>query len=76
MENLSYETVSQEALKLSSKARAKLARELLQSLEPTAEAEIDRLWLDEAERRDREMDADQPGIPIEQVLERARAALK
>lgn len=71
-----YKQVAGEALRLSSQARAKLARELLGSLEPSAEAEIDRLWLDEAERRDREMDAGQAGIPIGQVLEKARASLK
>ena len=71
-----YQQVAQRALSLSSTARARLARELLRSLEPSAEAEIDRLWVEEAARRDRELDAGDDGIPIEQVLERARAALK
>ena len=72
----SYGDVVEEALKLSPKARARLARQLLESLDPIAEAEIDRLWLDEAERRDRELDAGKGGIPIERVLARARAAVR
>lgn len=71
-----YRKVVQEAFKLSPEARAKLARELLLSLEPTGEAEIDRLWLEEAERRDRELDAGQAELPIERVLARARAAAR
>ena len=76
MPELSYEQLAEEAMKLPSAAKAKLARQLLASLEPLSEAEIDRLWLDEAERRDRELDAGHPGVPIDRVLERARASLK
>ncbi|MBI4616041.1 MAG: addiction module protein [Planctomycetes bacterium] len=71
-----YREVAEEAFKLSPKARAKLARELLRSLEPTGEAEIDRLWLEEAKRRDRELDAGQAALPIDQVLARARAVVR
>ena len=73
---MNYEELALEALKLSTAARAKLARKLLGSLEPLSEVEIDRLWLDEAERRDRELDTAHGEVPIEQVLERARASLK
>ncbi len=76
MAELTYDQLAEKALKLPSRSKARLARELLASLEPTTEAEIDRLWLDEAERRDREMDAGDPGIPIAQVLKKARSSLK
>ena len=76
MPGLTYEQLVEEALKLPSRAKANLARQLLASLEPLPEAEIDRLWLDEAERRDRELDAGDSSILIERVLEKARASLK
>ncbi len=40
-----------EALKLSSKERAFLAKCLIDSLDETEEQEIEQLWRDEAERR-------------------------
>jgi putative addiction module component (TIGR02574 family) len=45
------EKVQAEALKLSSKERALLAKCLIESLDATDEQEIEQLWLDEAERR-------------------------
>jgi putative addiction module component (TIGR02574 family) len=58
-----------EALRLDARSRARLAERLLDSLDDLSEAEIEGLWLDEAERREREWDAGQvEGIPAEQVL--------
>ena len=45
------EKLQAEALKLSSKERALLAKCLIESLDETDEQEIEQLWLDEAERR-------------------------
>ena len=45
------------ALALDFSARAKLAEKLLRSLEDLSADEIDRLWIDEALRRDAEFDA-------------------
>lgn len=45
------EKVQADALKLSSKERAFLAKCLTESLDQGEEQEIERLWLDEAERR-------------------------
>lgn len=45
------EKVQAEALKLSGKERAFLAKCLIDSLDETDEQEIEQLWLDEAERR-------------------------
>jgi len=74
---MSFEELKAEALKLSPKSRANLARELLASLEALSEAEIENLWIDEAIRREDEIDQ---GIarmhPAEKVIARARARRK
>ena len=65
-----------EALKLNPGSRAKLATTLLHSLEELSESEIESLWLEEAERRDRELDEGTlSAIPAEEVLREARARL-
>ena len=65
-----------EVLKLSPKERARIAQRLLESLEAPSQEEIESLWLDEAESRDRALD-DDPGraIPADEVLREARARL-
>jgi hypothetical protein len=54
---MSLEELEAEALKLDPKARARLAGKLLASLENLSEGENMRLWAEEAQRRDTEMDA-------------------
>ena len=53
---MSLKELKAEAMKLAPEARAKLAHALLASLEDLSEAEIERLWLEEARRRDAEVD--------------------
>lgn len=66
--------IQSEALRLDPQSRARLAECLLASLDDLAEAEIQRLWLDEAERREREWDEGRvEGVPAEQVLAELRA---
>ena len=55
---MSLNELEAEALKLDPKARARLAGKLLESLENLSEEENTRLWAEEAQRRDVEMDAD------------------
>lgn len=64
-----------EALKLNPNGRARLATTLLHSLEDLSQAEIENLWFEEAERRDRELDeGESTAIPAGEVLrERLRA---
>lgn len=50
-----FEKVRAQALQLELEARAALAQVLLESLETLTEAENERLWLEEAERRQREV---------------------
>ncbi|NTU72434.1 MAG: addiction module protein [Coriobacteriia bacterium] len=65
------------ALELSPEERAELASDLLLSLDNLSEPEIAHLWLEEASRRDAEIDAGTAKlIPGDQVFAEARARLK
>jgi putative addiction module component (TIGR02574 family) len=67
--------IREAALKLSSEERARLAEELLSSLDAPDQAAIDAAWAEEAERRIDALDAGKPTIPAEDVfreLERRR----
>lgn len=68
--------VETEALKLSPEDRARIARRLLDSLKVLSETEIETLWLDEAERREQELDSGAArAIPADEVMREARARL-
>jgi hypothetical protein len=74
---MSIEEIKSEALRLSPEARAYLARELLASLDEMSEAEIEKLWVDEAIRRDEELDSGMArAYPADEVLARARVRRK
>ncbi len=74
---MSVEELKKEALCLTPEARAYLARELLASLDAMSEAEIEKLWVDEAIRRDKELDSGAARVyPADEVLARARARRK
>jgi hypothetical protein len=74
---MSIEEIEAEALKLDPKARARLAEKLLESLEQLSEEENDRLWAEEASRRDADLDAQaNRGKPATDALREARAKLK
>jgi len=63
-------------LELSPKERAQLARRILESLEFLSEAEIETLWIQETERRDRALDEDPSrAIPGDDVMREARTLL-
>ena len=69
---MSIDEIKTEALKLSPASRAILARDLLASLETLSAAEIERLWIDEAVRRDEEIDRGTTQLqPADEVLARA-----
>ncbi len=66
-----------EALKLDPRSRARLAERLLTSLETLSEAEVEALWLDEAERRDREFESGEAeAIPASRVLADLRSRMQ
>ena len=71
---MTVDELRREALRLDHAQRAKLARDLLESLDDLSESEIEQLWLQEAARR---QDAIAAGgvetIPADRVLAQARA---
>ncbi len=74
---MSIEEIEAEALKLGPKERARLAGKLLESLDELSTAENDRVWAEEAQRRDQEMESDgSSSLPGREVLRDARAQLK
>jgi hypothetical protein len=72
---MTIDELKREALQLDSSNRASLARELLVSLDDLPAAEIERLWLEEAERR---REAVRSGnvvpVPMDEVFAQARAS--
>lgn len=71
------ETIEREALDLPASDRARLAQQLLLSLDDLSESELNELWLDEAERRAREIDQGLVQlVPAEEVSRKARTLLK
>lgn len=71
------ENVVRQALSLELGDRAKLAERLLQSLDGLSEAEIEQLWLDEAERRLEDYRAGRSeGIPAEEVFREAEDLIR
>jgi putative addiction module component (TIGR02574 family) len=66
-----------EALKLDPEDRVEVAHQLLASLDDLSEAEIEALWLAEAERRDLALDRGElKSIPAEEVFANLRSRLK
>jgi hypothetical protein len=65
------------ALLLPPSDRAKLASELLESLDELDEAEIEQLWIEEALRRDTELDAGTArSVPAADVFASVRSELQ
>ena len=70
------EKLEAEIMKLSSEARAALAEKIILSLEEPSESENERLWVEEAERRLKEMRQGVVAeVPAEEVFRRAKAAI-
>jgi len=71
---MTVEEIKREALRLDPETRAELAHALLSSLDSLSDAEIERLWLEEAARRDAELDdGTASSSPAKDVLARARS---
>ena len=66
-----------QALKLSRRERARLAQRLISSLDQEVDADAERLWLAEAERRLADLKSGKvAAIPTERVIKKVRAALR
>jgi hypothetical protein len=73
---MTIKQVEAEALKLKPEARAELAEKLLRSLEDLSDEDIERLWAEEALRRDAELDAGTASMrDAEDVFRDARARI-
>ena len=71
---MTIEELKAEALQLTPEGRADLARELLASLDVLDDREIERLWLDEAERRLAQLDRGEAvADPSDVVMARVRS---
>jgi putative addiction module component (TIGR02574 family) len=74
---MDVELLEREVLKLPAEDRARLARELLQSLDELQPQELDRLWLEESSRRAAQIDAGEIDlVSAEEVDRKARALLR
>ena len=77
MGRMSIEELESEAMQLEPKARARLAGKLLESLESLSEEENERVWAEEASRRDSDLDSEQDGGRVaDEVLRDARDRLR
>jgi putative addiction module component (TIGR02574 family) len=73
---MSFDELVAEVKKLSLEERAALAKQIVESLDELSEAEIEALWVQEAERRLDELEQGQvTEVSAEQVLRQARAAI-
>ena len=76
MANLARDLGSK-ALKLSRRERARLAQRLVSSLDQKRDPNVEKLWLQEAERRLGELKSGKvAGIPAEKVIRKARSLLR
>ena len=74
---MSIDELEAEALKLAPPSRARLAAKLLESLEALSSEENQRLWAEEAQRRDEAWDATGgDGHLAEEVFRDARSRLR
>jgi putative addiction module component (TIGR02574 family) len=74
---MDFEHVEKQALSLPAAGRARLAHELLDSIDNMSREEVRKLWLDEAERRAAEIDSGASTlIPGDEVSRKARALLR
>jgi len=72
-----YEEIMSAALALPAGSRAMLAEQLLESLAADEQERINALWVEEAERRDQELeDGTVKALPGEEVMNRLRERLK
>ena len=72
---MTIDELKREALQLDPSVRADLARQLLESLDDLPGPEVERLWLEEAERRRADVQAGKSTpIHMDEVFAKARAA--
>ena len=74
---MTVKNIEKKVLELNVKSRAKLANKLLSSLDDLSETEIDKLWAEEALRKNEEISKGKVKLrPAEEVFNEARKRLK
>ena len=74
---MDIDTLKREALRLPPEDRARLASELLKSLDALPKQDADRLWLEEATRRAAQVDSGEVElVSADEVDRKARALLQ
>ena len=72
-DNMRFDELRQEILRLSPEIRASLAKDLLASLDNLSDEELEKLWVDEASRRDDTLNTGiAQSFPKDEVMARAR----
>jgi hypothetical protein len=73
----SVESIEKEIRSLSLAEKIELLRSLIAELDAPADSDVDRLWLEEAQRRHRELiEGKVEGIPGERVFDNLRSRLR
>jgi putative addiction module component (TIGR02574 family) len=73
----SLQQIQEDIWELSTSNKEALLRALWEDLDGPADPGVDAAWLDEAKRRDAEMDAGSvESVPASEVFERLRASIK
>jgi restriction endonuclease Mrr len=72
---MDVELLEREVLKLPAEDRARLARELLESLDELQPQELDRVWLEVASRRAAQIDAGEVDLVSAEAVDRKASAL-
>ena len=71
------EDLERQARSLTPREKASLARVLIDELDPAVDAEVEQLWIDEAQRRyDAFLKGELEALPGDAVMQRARDRLK
>ncbi len=74
---MDFELIEKQALSLSAEERARLARELLDSIDNLTPREIETLWLEEAERRAQQIERGEVAlVDGDEVARKARALVR
>jgi hypothetical protein len=74
---MDLKSLENEALGLSSKERARLAFDLIESLEVLSPAEVEQLWNQEAQRRAEQIDTSSVTLSASEIVSaKARALLR
>jgi len=72
-----FDYIEKEARSLPPEEKAALARILIEDLDTSADKNVERLWIEEAQRRhDAYLKGDLEALPGEEVMARARSRLK